>query len=91
MNQLLGTKTTCSASYGKERTLCLVLLQPGTREKDSNPSLCGMRQTAHQPRKIRNPPPTRRLQRKIQINIWGGSNRKILAVDANKINNCYNQ
>jgi len=90
INQLLGKKTTCSASYGKERTPSPVFLQPGTREKAINPSLAGMRPTAHQPRKIRDPPPTRRSKRKIQINTWGGINRKTLAVDANKINNCYN-
>jgi len=90
INQLLGTKTTCSASHGKERTPSPTFLQLGTREKAINPSLSGMRPTAHQPRKIRNPPPTRRSKRKIQINTWGGINRKTLAVDANKINNCYN-
>jgi len=68
----------------------LFFLQPGTREKAINPSLSGMRPTAHHPRKIRNPPPTRRSKRKIQINTWGGINRKTLALDANKINNCYN-
>jgi len=52
INQLLGTKTTCSASYGKERTPSPIFLQPGTREKAINPSLSGMRPTAHQPRKI---------------------------------------
>jgi len=90
INQLLGTKTTCSASYGKERTPCPSFLQPGTREKAINPSLSGSRPTAHQPRKIRNPLPTRRSKRNIQISIWGGINSKTLAVDANKINNCYN-
>jgi len=68
----------------------LFFLQPGTREKAINPSLSGMRPTAHQPRKIRNPAPTRRSKRKMQINTWGGTNRKTLAVDTNKINNCYN-
>ena len=38
----------------------------GVREKAINPSLSGLRPTAHQPRKIRNPPPTRRSKRKIQ-------------------------
>ena len=89
INQLLGTKTTCSASYGKERTPSPIFLQPSTREKAINPSLSGMRPTADQPRKIRNPPPTRRSKRKIQISTWGGINRKTLALDANKINNCY--
>jgi len=65
-------------------------LQPGTREKAMNPSLSGMRPTAHQPRKIGNPPPTRGSKRKIQINTWGGIKRKTLAVDANTINDCYN-
>ena len=91
INQPLGTKTTCSASYCKERTPSPTFLQPGTREKAINPSLSSIRPTTHQPRKIRNPPPTRRSKRKIQINTWGGINRKPLAVDTNKINNCYNQ
>ena len=90
INQLLGTKTTCSASYGNERTPSPIFLQPGTMEKAINPSLSGMRPTAHLPRKIRNPPPTRWSKRKIQINTWVGINRKTLAVDANKVNNCYN-
>ena len=68
----------------------LCFLQPGTREKATNPSLSGMRPTAHNPRKIRNPPPPTRSKRKIQINTWGGINRKALGVDANKINNFYN-
>jgi len=68
----------------------LFFLHPGTREKAINPSLSSMRPTAHQPRKIRNPLPTRRSKRKIQVNPWGGINRKTLAVDANKIHNCYN-
>ena len=88
INQLVRTKTTCSASYGKERTPSpLFVLYPGTREKAINPSLSGMRPTAHQPPKIRNPPPTRGWKRKIQINTWRGTNRETLAVDANKINN----
>jgi len=87
INQLLGTKITCSASYGKERTLTPIFLQLGTREKAINPSLSGPRTTAHQPRKIRNPPPTERSKRKIQINTWGGIKSKTLAVDTNKINN----
>jgi len=90
INQLLGTKTTCSASYGKEKTPSPILLQPSTREKAINPRLSGTRPTAHQPRKIRNPPPTKRSKRKIQINTWGGNNRKTLAVDTNKVNDCYN-
>jgi len=90
INQLLGTKTKCSASYGKEKTSAPIFLHPGTREKAINPSLSGMRPTAHQPRKIRNPPRTEQSKRKIQINTWGGINRKTLAVDANKIKNCYN-
>jgi len=53
----------------------------GAREKAINPSLSGPRPTAHQPRKIRLPPPTRRSKRKIQINKWGGINRKTLAVN----------
>jgi len=88
--QLLGTNTTCSASYGKAKTPSPIFLQPGTREKAINPSLSGTRPTAHQPRKIRNPPPTRWSKGKIQINTWEGTNRKTLAVDTNKINDCYN-
>jgi len=84
INQLLGTKTTCSASYGKERTPSPIFLHPSTREKAINPSLSGMRPTAHQPRKIRNLPPTRLVKRKIQINTWGGFNQKTLAVDTYK-------
>ena len=80
INQLLGTKTTCSASYGKEKTPSPIFLQPGIREKAINPSLSGMRPTAHQPRKIRNPPPTKRSKRKIQINTWGGINRKTVDI-----------
>jgi len=53
----------------------------GAREKAINPSLSGPSPTAHQPRKIRNPPPTRWLKRKIQINTCGGINRKALAVN----------
>jgi len=68
----------------------LLFLHPGTREEAITPSPSGMRPTAHQPRRIRNPPPTRGSKRKIQINTWGGINRKTLAVDANKINNWYN-
>jgi len=62
-------------------------LQPSTREKASKPRLSGTRPTAHQPRKIRNPPPTKWSKRKIQINTWGGINRKTLAVDTNKVSN----
>ena len=68
INQLLGRKTTCSASCGKEKTPSPTFIHPGAREKAINPSLFGMRPTAHQPRKIRNPPPTRRSKRKIEIN-----------------------
>jgi len=53
----------------------------GARETAINPSLSGPRPTAHQPCKIRNPPPTRRSKRKRQINTWGGINRKTLAVN----------
>jgi len=53
----------------------------GAREKAINPSLSGSRPTAYQPRKIGNPPPTRRSKRKIEINTWGGINRKTLAVN----------
>ena len=65
----------------KKKPHPLIFLLPGTREKTINPSLSGMRPTAHRPRKIRNPPPTKRSKRKIQINTWGGINRKSLAVD----------
>jgi len=53
----------------------------GAREKAINPGLSGSRPTPHQPRKIRNPPPTRPSKIKIQINTWGGINRKTLAVN----------
>ena len=68
----------------------LFFLHPATMEKGINPSLSGMRPTAHQPSKIRNPPPTRPSKRKILINRGGGITRKTLAVDVNKQNNCYN-
>jgi len=59
----------------------------GASETALNPCLSGLRPTAHQPCKIRNPPPTERSKRKIQINKWGEINRKTLAVDTNKVNN----
>jgi len=65
----------------KKKSHPLIFLLPGTREKAINPSLSGMRPTAHQPRKIGSPPLTKRSKRKIQINTWGGINRKTLAVD----------
>jgi len=71
----------------KKKPHPLIFILPGTREKTINPSPSGMRPTAHQPRKIRNPPPTKRSKRKIQINTWGGIHRKTYAVDTNKINN----
>jgi len=77
--------------------LCIVLVQrlraalamvmqglcvpTGAREKAINPSLSGLIPTGHQRRKIRNLPPTRRSKRKMQINTWGGINRKTLAVN----------
>jgi len=64
---------------------------PGAREKAINPSLSGMRPTAHQPRKIRNQTRTKGAEQENPIKIWGGINRKTLAVDtSNKINNGYN-
>jgi len=69
------------AMVKKEPHPLIFFLLSGTREKAINPSLSGMRPKAHQPRKMRNPPPTRRSKRKIQINTWGGINRKTLAVD----------
>jgi len=78
------------AMVKKEPYPLFSFLQPGTREKPINPSLSGMRPTADQPRNIRNPPPTRQLKRKLQISTWGGVNRETLAVDTNKINNCFN-
>ena len=87
-SQPTGTKTTYSASYGKERTP--PLLPTGAREKAINPSLYGMRPTARQPRKIRNQTPTKRAEQENQTNTRGGINRKTLAVDTNnKRNNCY--
>ena len=74
----------------KKKPHPLSFIHPGAREKAINSSLSSMRPTAHQTRKIRTPPPTRRSKRKIQINTWGGINRKTLAADTNKINNCYN-
>jgi len=65
---------------------------PGAREKAINPSLSGMRPTAHQPGKIRNQTPTKGAEQENQINTWGGINRKTLAVGTiNKMNNSYNQ
>jgi len=52
--QLLGTKTAWSASYGKEKTPSPLFIHPGAREKTINSSPCGMRLTAHQPRKVGN-------------------------------------
>jgi len=70
----------------------LSFIHPGTREKTIHPSLSGLRQTAHQPRKIRNQAPTKGAEQENQINTWGGSNRDTLAVDTNnEINNSYNQ
>jgi len=73
----------------KKKPHPLSFIHPGTREKATNPSLSDMRPTAHQPLKIRDPPPTKRSKRIIQINSRGGINRKTVAVDTNKINNCY--
>ena len=54
--QLQGTKTACSASYGKEKTPSPPgCIPPGTMEKAINPSPSGLGPTAHQPHKIRNP------------------------------------
>jgi len=50
INQLLGTKTTCSAGYSKERTPSPIFLQPGTREKAMKQRVAGTTPTAHQPR-----------------------------------------
>jgi len=65
----------------KKKSHPLIFLLPGPREKAINPSLSGMRPTAPQPRKIRNPPPTKRSKRKIQIHTLGGINRQTLAVN----------
>jgi len=67
----------------KKKPHPLSFIHPGTREKAINPSLSGMRPTAHQPRKIRSPPPTKRSKRKLQIKPWGGINRKTLAHQEN--------
>jgi len=67
-------------AMAKKKPHPLSFIHPGTREKATNPSPSGMRPTAHQPRKIRNPPPTKRSKRKIQINTWGGINRKTVDI-----------
>jgi len=87
INQLRGTKTMCSASYGKEKTPSPIFLQPGTWETAVNPCLSGTRPMPHQPQKIRYPPPTKQSKSQRQINAWGGINRKTLAVDTNKVHN----
>ena len=58
INQLLGTKTTWSPSYGKEKSPSPTFIHPNTREKAINPSLSGTRPTSHQPRKRRTQTPT---------------------------------
>jgi len=75
--QPMGTKTTCSAGYGKERTP-LLLLPTGAREKAINSSLTGTRPSAHQPRKIGNQTPTKGAEQENHINTRGGINRKTL-------------
>jgi len=82
--RLLGTKSACSASYGIKKPP--ITKPTGAREKTINPSPSGPEPIAHQPHQIRNLPLTRRSKRKIQIDTWGGINRKTLAVDTNKGN-----
>jgi len=70
IKQLLGTKTTCSASYGKEKTPSpLIHLAPG--KKPSTQGLSGTRPTAHQRHKIRNQTPTKGAEQGNQINTRG--------------------
>jgi len=75
----------------KKELYPLFFPHPSTKEKAINPRLSDTRPTAHQPPKIRNPPPTRWSKRKMQINTSVGVNRKTLPVDTHKINNCYNR
>jgi len=66
INQLMGTKTTCSASYGKEKTHPGCFIHPGAGEITINLSSSGTRQTAHQPRKIGNQTQIKRQSQKIK-------------------------
>ena len=65
--ELLGTKTTSSASYGKKKPPSPNYIHSGAREKAINPSPSGMRPNAHQPRKIRNQTPTKGAEQESQI------------------------
>jgi len=90
INQLLETKSTCSASHGKEKTPFPIFYPPSTREKTINPSLAALGPTAHQPCKVRNETPTKGVEQESQTNTWVGIDRKTLAVETNNtINNCY--
>jgi len=46
----------------KKKPHPLSFIHPGAREKAINPSLSGMRPTAHQPRKIRHQTPTKEAE-----------------------------
>ena len=79
----LGTKTTCSVSYGKEKP---PIRKPnGAREKAMNPSPSGIGPPARQPHqnKKSNSDYLTGAKKENQIKTWGRINRKTLAVDTN--------
>jgi len=90
MNQLLGTKTACSGSYGKEKTPSPLLTTRRQGESQQRKSLWyeTNRTPATQNKKSKW---SKGAEYENQINTPGGINTNTLTVDTdNKINNCYN-